>query len=367
MTAKLEITGLVKRFGTATAVAGIDLTLATGEFLSLLGPSGCGKSTTLALLAGFLEPDEGSILIDGQPVRGLPPQRRKIGLVFQDYAVFTRLTVAENLAFGLRSQGMGSAERRREVAQMAERLDLAGLLRLRGSALNMSEMQRVALARVLITRPALLLLDEPMSNLDASIRAALRGELKKIQRELGQTVLYVTHDQIEAMTMSDRIAVMKDGRLLQAASPLDIYRRPADRFVAEFIGDPPINVIPCRVELEAGQALVTTACHAGLRLGPLAARPGECLLAVRPHGFRPARQPAPGRSVNPVRFVENLGAEHVLHVQYGEELVRVLAPPGFAAAGEDVHLELGGAAAHLIEQATGRIVASGREESHGAA
>lgn len=364
MTAKLELSGLVKRFGSATAVAGIDLSLAKGEFLSLLGPSGCGKSTTLSLVAGFLEPDEGSIRIDGEPVRGLPPQRRRIGLVFQDYAVFTRLTVSENLAFGLRARGLGSAERRREVAAMAERLGLTALLRARGSSLNMSEMQRVALARVLITRPALLLLDEPMSNLDASIRATLRAELKKIQQELEQTVLYVTHDQVEAMTMSDRIAVMRDGRLLQVASPLEIYRRPVDRFVAEFIGDPPINVLPCRVEVAGGRVVASTACHAGIELGRLPAQSGDYLLAVRPHAFRLAAEPAPGYSTNPVRFIENLGAEHVLHVQYGEDLVRVVCRPGFATVGGEVHLGLAGAGVQVIDRESGRILAGSGEAAH---
>lgn len=356
MSGKLELQGVVKRFGGVTAVDGIDLALHEGEFLSLLGPSGCGKSTTLSMIAGFLDPEEGRILVDGKAVNGVPPQKRRIGLVFQDYAVFTRLTVAENLAFGLRSQRMGGAERRRTVEAMAERLALTPLLRRRGDGLNMSEMQRVALARVLVMRPALLLLDEPMSNLDASLRASLRGELKTIQKEMGQTVLYVTHDQVEAMTMSDRIAVMRDGRLLQVGSPLEIYRRPQDRFVAEFIGDPPINLLPCRVERERGALVASTACHAGLALGAGEETPGNYLLAVRPHVFAASREPRPGASRNLVRFVENFGSEHVLHLDYGDELVRVVVPPDFAREGESVHLTLDPAMAHLIEPGSGRVV-----------
>jgi multiple sugar transport system ATP-binding protein len=189
MAPRLALIDVVKRFEGTAAVNGISLALAPGEFFSLLGPSGCGKSTTLAMVAGFLEPDAGDIRVDGHSVIDLPPQARRIGLVFQDYAVFSKLTVAENLSFGLEVRKVRRAERRRLVSALAERLGLTPILGRRSGSLNMSEMQRVALARVLITNPELLLLDEPMSNLDAEIRASLRGELKRIQQDLRQSVL----------------------------------------------------------------------------------------------------------------------------------------------------------------------------------
>jgi multiple sugar transport system ATP-binding protein len=361
---KLELRDVVKRFDGVVAVKGTSLALRTGEFLSLLGPSGCGKSTTLALIAGFLVPDAGEILVDGRSVNRVPPQKRRIGLVFQDYAIFTRLTVRRNLAFGLEAAHVPRGERIRMIAAMARQLGLEDLLERRGAQLNMSEMQRVALARVIITRPQLLLLDEPMSNLDAALRTSLRTELKQIQRELGQTVLYVTHDQVEAMSMSDRIAVMRDGELLQVAAPEEIYHRPVNRFVAEFIGDPPINVVPCTVRRGGGhQVRVSTACHRDIAMGALDIEPGEHWLAIRPHVFHAGREPVPGAAATMVRFVENFGAEHVLHVDYGQELARVVAPPGFAAEGDTVHLTLDPAHAFLIDKTSEAVVSRRRTEA----
>ncbi|MEO1105979.1 MAG: ABC transporter ATP-binding protein, partial [Pseudomonadota bacterium] len=255
MTARLALDGVAKSFGETLAVRDMSLSLAPGEFVSLLGPSGCGKSTTLAMVAGFETPTRGTILIDGKDVSRRPPGKRAIGLVFQDYAVFSRLSVRGNLLFGLEAQGVGRAERKRRFEAIVERLDLGHLLNRRGANLNMSEMQRVALARVLVTEPLLLLLDEPMSNLDAAIRERLRTELKALQQDLGQTVLYVTHDQVEAMAMSDRIAVMNDGVIEQIGTPEDIYHRPATRFVAEFIGDPPINPLPSVVSAQGNRLM----------------------------------------------------------------------------------------------------------------
>lgn len=356
MTAKLELKEVYKRFDEVEAVAGLSLALAEGEFLSLLGPSGCGKSTTLAMIAGFLQPDQGEIAINGTSLRGAPPQKRRIGLVFQDYAIFSRLSVRSNLAFGLEAQGVGRAERRRKVEALAEQLRLCHLLDRSGHSLNMSEMQAVALARVLVTEPALLLLDEPMSNLDATDRADLRGELKQVQKSLGQTVLYVTHDQVEAMSMSDRIAVMRDGRILQVGSPEEIYRRPINRFVAEFIGDPPINVVPCWVKLSGGEIVANTACHRDLYLGRGDLPEGTHWLAIRPHVFKAAHEPSEGSVPLPIRFVENFGSEHVLHLQYGEDLIGVVTPPGFAEGRDFVQVSLDTAAVHLIERTSETVV-----------
>jgi ABC-type sugar transport system ATPase subunit len=363
MTPRLELRKVGKRFDEVEAVKAMDLGLEAGEFLSLLGPSGCGKSTTLSMIAGFSAPDEGEILVDGKVVNRLPPQKRRIGLVFQDYAIFSRLTVRDNLAFGLEAQRVPRGERRRRIEAMAGKLDLGPLMKRRGSALNMSEMQRVAIARVLVTEPELLLLDEPMSNLDASLRASLRGELKLIQKDLRQTVLYVTHDQVEAMAMSDRIAVMRGGALQQVGSPEEIYHQPVNRFVAEFIGDPPINLLPCDVALSGRSVAASTALHGPLELGEGQVAPGRHWLAVRPHDLRLDHRESEGAAATSVHFIENFGAEHVLHVGYGEQLVAVTTEPGFAAVGENVYLSLNARRAHLIDAESERVVRLQRLEA----
>ncbi len=353
---KLELREVDKRYDRVHAVKRLSLRLMKGEFVSLLGPSGCGKSTTLAMIAGFEPPNSGEIAVDGRRIEHLPAQRRRIGLVFQDYAVFSKLTVRANLSFGLEAKGTPRDTRHRLVAEMASRLELTGTLDRRGGRLNMSEMQRVALGRVLLTEPELVLLDEPMSNLDAALRAGLRSELKQIQKQLGQTVLYVTHDQVEAMSMSDRIAVMNAGELQQYGTPDEIYNRPRNRFVAEFIGDPPINLLPCEIKTVAGRMVADTACHRGLVLGRGRIDPGRHWLAIRPHHIVAAPAPGVGWAPAIVRFVENLGAEHVLHVEYGDSLARVVVAPGFAGEGETVHLAIDPARAHLIDGASGDAV-----------
>ena len=356
MTAKLELQDIHKRFDQVEAVSGLSLALTKGEFLSLLGPSGCGKSTTLSMIAGFLSPDAGDIQINGRSVLKVSPQKRRIGLVFQDYAIFSRLSVRSNLAFGLEAQGVRRAERRQKVASLVEQLRLGHLLDRSGQSLNMSEMQAVALARVLVTEPELLLLDEPMSNLDAADRADLRGELRQLQRRLDQTVLYVTHDQVEAMSMSDRIAVMRDGRIQQVGTPEEIYRQPVNRFVAEFIGDPPINILPCQISLSGGEIRAETACHKGLFLGQGDLTEGEHWLAVRPHVFKAAHEAVEGSVSLPIRLIENFGSEHVLHLQYGEDLVGVAVPPGFADDRSTVHVSLDTAGVHLIDRGSEAVV-----------
>lgn len=352
---KLELRAVSKRFDGHVAVRESNLVLRRGEFLSLLGPSGCGKSTTLSMVAGFLDPSGGDILVDGVRVNGVAPQKRRIGLVFQDYAVFTRLSVAANLRFGLESQRVPRAERARRIKHVVDKLNLGELMNRPGGSLNMSEMQRVALARVLVTEPSLLLLDEPMSNLDAAIRESLRRELKTIQRDLEQTVLYVTHDQLEAMSMSDRIAIMNEGEILQVGTPEEIYHRPATRFVAEFIGDPPINLVRCTVEHEHGRAVARTACQALPLSGEDAPATGNWLLGVRPHHVVVRREPFTHSCTASVRLVENLGAEHVLHLDYGDELLRATAPPGFAAENDSVQVGFDMPRVHLVDADSGQI------------
>jgi ABC-type sugar transport system ATPase subunit len=355
MTPRLELRQVKKRFGNVEAVRGVDLVLRRGEFVSLLGPSGCGKSTTLAMIAGFEQPSSGEILIDGHSMIGVAAGRRQIGLVFQDYAIFSRLKVRDNLSFGLEAQRVSRPERRRRLAEVTSRLDLEPLLEKPGAALNMSEMQRVAIARVLVTEPRMLLLDEPMSNLDASVRASLRGELKLIQRALGQSVLYVTHDQIEALSMSDRIAVMRDGLIEQIGTPYEIYHRPLTRFVAEFIGEPPINLIPCVVRRDGPQMFTETALHTSPPMrGDVPV--GNHLLGVRPHSLQLSQTPLAGAAEVKVRFVENLGADHVLHLQYGDMLAATVVEPNFAISGARVWVSIDWEQACLIRNDNSRIV-----------
>lgn len=360
-TPRLELRNIRKSFDDVEAVKGSNLKVERGEFLSLLGPSGCGKSTTLSMIAGFLTPDSGEIQVDGTVVNNIPPQKRRIGLVFQDYAIFSRLTVRQNLAFGLEAQGVARAEREARIADIAEKLDLVHMLTRRGGNLNMSEMQRVAIARVLVTQPELLLLDEPMSNLDASLRASLRGELKQIQKDLDQTILYVTHDQVEAMSMSDRIAVMQGGSLLQIGSPDEIYHRPINRFIAEFIGDPPINIIDCEVSVSGSQVAVKTARIDTFELGSGTVAPGYQLLGIRPHEVTLSTKPGTGLAQSVVRFVENFGAEHVLHIDHGDDLIAAVAEPHFASVGDTVYFGINNDRIHLIDSHSGDVAEVSRQ------
>jgi spermidine/putrescine ABC transporter ATP-binding subunit len=242
----IEIDRVTKRYGEVTAVEDIELTVREGEFVTLLGPSGCGKSTLLRLISGFIEPTSGDIRLMGQSVVGQPPYRRNTSMVFQDYALFPHRTVAQNLAFGLRMRKLAKSEIHERVEQMLELLGLVGFGERRIAEISGGQAQRVALGRALIVQPALLLLDEPLGALDLKLRKQMQSELKHIQRRLGVTFLYVTHDQEEALTMSDRIAVMRAGRVEQFATPEAVYRRPATAFVADFVGD--ANLLACKIQ-----------------------------------------------------------------------------------------------------------------------
>jgi spermidine/putrescine transport system ATP-binding protein len=232
----VELVGLVKRFGEVTAVDGIDLQVPGGEFFSLLGPSGCVKTTTLRLIAGFERPTDGRILLDGVDMARTPPHRRNVNTVFQSYALFPHLNVADNVAFGLRFTKAPKEEAHRRVSEALSLVQLEGFERRKPSQLSGGQQQRVALARALILHPAVLLLDEPLGALDAKLRKALQVELKALQEQVGITFIYVTHDQEEALTMSDRLAVMAGGRIVQVGSPSEVYEEPADAYVADFLG-----------------------------------------------------------------------------------------------------------------------------------
>ena len=232
----LEIRGLTKRYGAHTVVDGVDLEVAAGSFVALLGPSGCGKTTLLRCIAGLVAADAGALLIDGRDMVGLPPWRRSLGMVFQSYALFPHMSVAANVGFGLRMQGVSRGDAAGRIARALQMVRMEGFDGRRPAELSGGQQQRVALARALVTAPPVLLLDEPLSALDAKLRLAMRTELRELQRRLGITTLFVTHDQDEAMAVADQVAVMDHGRIVQIAEPETVYRRPATPFVAEFIG-----------------------------------------------------------------------------------------------------------------------------------
>jgi ABC-type Fe3+/spermidine/putrescine transport system ATPase subunit len=239
--AELELVSVTKTYGALKAVDNFSLSVEKGSFTTLLGPSGCGKTTLLRIIAGFFEPDQGTVRIDGQDQRGIPPEQRSTGLVFQDYALFPHMTARENLAYGLRVRRIAAEERNREIVRITEVLGLEGLLDRYPGELSGGQQQRLALGRAIILKPRILLMDEPLSNLDAKLRLRVREELKDIQRRLGITTMYVTHDQEEALCLSDSIAVIQGGRLEQAGAPEEIYNTPATVFAADFSG--PANFI----------------------------------------------------------------------------------------------------------------------------
>jgi multiple sugar transport system ATP-binding protein len=239
--ANIALDRLVKKFGKQTAVKDLCLDIKDKEFIAILGPSGCGKTTTMNMISGLLQPDSGKVYFDGKEMNTVPPGQRGVGFVFQNYAVFTHMTVFDNIAFGLRIKNLPKEEIEKEVAETSHLLQIEHLLSINASNLSINDMQKVALARSMVTKPKIFLLDEPLSNLDAALRNVMRAELKKIQKELGQTTIYVTHDQVEAMSLADRIAVMNFAVLQQYDTPAEVYKRPRNLFVANFIGSPTIN------------------------------------------------------------------------------------------------------------------------------
>ena len=249
---EVAVMGVSKYWGTARAVENITLNAAAGELVVLLGPSGCGKSTTLRLVAGLEQVDSGRIMIAGRDVTRLPPGERRIAMVFQSYALFPHLTMAENITFGLRARGVARAECRARLKRVAEIVGLDGFLDRKPAQLSGGQRQRVALGRAIIAEAPVCLMDEPLSNLDAKLRHEMRAEIRALQQRLGMTMIYVTHDQSEAMTMADRIVLMRDGRIEQNGAPQELYNRPATAFAARFIGTPPMNLLPGEDEVVLG-------------------------------------------------------------------------------------------------------------------
>ena len=322
--AGIVIDRVVKRFGAATALAEVSLSVADGEFVALLGPSGCGKTTLLRIVAGLEQRSSGRVLIGDRDVSDLPPARRGLAMVFQNYAVFPHMTVYENIAFGLRMQERPQADVDRHVQRAAGLLHIEPYLARYPARLSGGQRQRVAVARALAVEPSVLLMDEPLSNLDALLRLEMRAELKAVLRESGTTTLYVTHDQTEAMGLADRIAVMHGGRIVQADTPTAVYSRPADAFVGGFVGSPPMNFVP--LHGRDGTAL----CGA-LQLA--APRDGDLVLGFRGEDVRLV---AAGEGMAfQVMVAEPMGSHLLLTGKVGDALVRVVAPPATRAVAGD--------------------------------
>jgi spermidine/putrescine transport system ATP-binding protein len=323
-TVAVELSGVTKRFGEFVAVDDLSLDIYEGEFFSLLGPSGCGKTTTLRMIAGFEEPTEGGISVDGEPVRGVPPYRRPVNTVFQSYAIFPHLNVFDNVAFGLRRNGVKGEELHKRVTDACEMVQLSGFEKRKPNALSGGQQQRVALARALVNRPKVLLLDEPLGALDLKLRKEMQLYLKDLQHEVGITFIYVTHDQEEALTMSDRIAVMNEGKVQQVADPPTLYELPRNRFVADFIGQ--TNVFSGTVEAvsdervalrtPSGEKVEATAGEVGMEVG------SEAHAAVRPEKVRFGKE-GDNASKARIRQIVYLGAstQYIAELPGGEKLV----------------------------------------------
>ena len=305
----VELRQVTKRFGSFTAVKNVSLRIREGEFFSLLGPSGCGKTTNLRMIAGFELPSDGEIYLHGQPVGQLPPFKRNVNTVFQSYALFPHLTIEQNVAFGLEMKKVPRPEIEKRVKEALEMVRLPNVAERMPSQLSGGQKQRIALARAIINRPEVLLLDEPLGALDLKLRKAMQIELKELQRELGITFVFVTHDQEEALVMSDRIGVMNDGNLLQVGTPQEIYEQPANRFVADFIGE--TNFLPCKVMNYYGEGMAAVsvagtltlkaACHKDVEVGQ------NATLTIRPekmHLHREGETAANGEIAFPGRIVE---------------------------------------------------------------
>ena len=347
----LEIDHLYKDYGSVEVLKDIDLSIEQGGFLVLVGPSGCGKSTLLYTIAGLEAITRGEIRIDGRTVNDLPPSKRDIAMVFQSYALYPSMSVAENIGFGMEMRGVPKAERHRAIAEVAKTLQIEHLLARRPAQLSGGQRQRVAMGRALVRDPRLFLFDEPLSNLDAKLRIEMRTEIKRLHQSLGTTIVYVTHDQIEAMTLATRIAVLKDGVLQQFGTPGEIYNDPANLFVADFMGSPPMNLIPVTIETGGAEASlrieraggVPATLPAGGVDGLDGHAGGDAILGIRPEAITevPAEGVAGDAAVVEcqIEVVEPAGADtYVVTHLGGREVVARTSPDAAIRAGETVPL-----------------------------
>jgi len=347
--AELALRNLTKRYGDTQVLHGIDLDIAEGEFVVLVGPSGCGKSTTLRMIAGLEEISAGTVSIGGRVVNDLEPKDRDIAMVFQNYAIYPHMTVAKNIGFGLRASRMPKPDKARRLAEVAELLDMTPLLDRKPAQLSGGQRQRVAIGRAMVRDPAVFLFDEPLSNLDAQLRTQMRLEIKKLHQRVGSTIVFVTHDQVEAMTLADRIVIMRDGHIQQVGTPDEVYRRPANTFVARFIGAPSMNLIEAEAAGDAARIA------GGIDIALPAPVNGPVLLGVRPDDLHPVDGPAlvEGR----VTLREPLGPDTLIYVETdaGEVVAKADArhPP---EVGGRVRLGAEAADIHVFDRGNGTAV-----------
>jgi ABC-type sugar transport system ATPase subunit len=355
----IELVEISKRYGRTRALEAVDLEIAPGEFLVLLGPSGCGKSTLLKIVAGLEDPTDGEVYIGGRLANYLRPRDRDVAMVFQNYALYPHMTVGTNLGFPLRMRKVAKGEAATRVREVAALLELSDQLEKYPDQLSGGQRQRVALGRAIIREPVAFLMDEPLSNLDALLRVQMRTELLRLHRRVGRTTVYVTHDQVEAMTMADRIVVLRDGVVQQVGTTADVYGRPANRFVATFVGSPPMNLFPGRLAVHDGTARFEGAVS--LDLPAFAGPPGEVSLGVRAEAFQLAGSPEAGTFEATVDLVESVGADVYLTVSLGPETtatVRV-APDARVADGTRIHLSINPGAVHLFGADGARLPSGG--------
>ena len=344
--AGIVLEGVGKSYdGRTHAVEGVSLSVADGEFVVLVGPSGCGKSTLLRMVAGLETITDGTVRIGERVVNKVEPADRDIAMVFQNYALYPHMSVRQNLAYGLKNRRMARDEIARRVDEAAKILEIGPYLDRKPRALSGGQRQRVAMGRAIVRDPAAFLFDEPLSNLDAKLRVTMRGEIRQLQKRLGTTSLYVTHDQIEAMTLADRLVVLNRGRIEQIGAPMEVYSRPASTFVAGFIGSPAMNLVAARVE--GG-----TVHFGGAGIATGIAAEGPVTLGIRPEDLRPASPDEAGAFRMPVDYVEELGAQRLVHGRVeGAPLIVVMASD--RTVGSDLQLSVDGAALHFFDPETG--------------
>ena len=341
--AELELRGVVKRFGSVEVIHGVDLKVADGEFVVFVGPSGCGKSTLLRMIAGLEEISGGAVLIDGGDVTEVPAAKRELAMVFQSYALYPHMTVRKNLSFGLETMGVARPEIDRKIKGAAEILQINELLERKPGQLSGGQRQRVAIGRAIVREPRIFLFDEPLSNLDAELRTQMRVEINKLHRRLGATMIFVTHDQVEAMTLADRIVVLRKGVIEQVGTPLELYNKPANVFVAGFIGSPRMNLLPGRIGRVEGPRAEVELDHGTGRVAefPYPPKPGSTVtIGVRPEHLVPV--PA-GEGVlrGEVQIAEHLGGETYVYVTLPGERSATMEIKGQAAVNPGEPMELG--------------------------